>query len=163
MKYFIAALLFFPLTAFAQDSCKLKTTRDIYTKQVKISTGFMDIGTAKVSIEATKLDIDFLFSIGAGICFDDESTAAAYYVGSKVKTNLKNAGTMNCDGLFHLNFKNQANTQTFLQNFSVKLLSSIKFTDNTKKETIVEPTTDQQQQFKRAVTCIINEAKTLLQ
>ena len=70
---------------------------------------------------------------------------------------------MNCDGIFHLNFKNQVNTPTFLQNFSTKLISSIKLTDNTKKEIIVEPTTEQQQQFKRAVTCIINEAKTLLQ
>jgi hypothetical protein len=163
MKYLIAAILLSPFAAFAQDSCKLRTTQDPYTRQVKISTGFFDMGKAKVSIEATKTEIDFLFSIGSGICFDDQSSAAAYYMGSKVKTNLKNSGTMNCDGLFHLNFKNQANTPTYLQNFSIKLVNYIKVTDNTKKEILLEPTGEQQQIFRRLVACMINESKKLLQ
>jgi len=163
MKYFIAAILLLPLITLAQDSCKLKRTQDPYTKQIKLSTGFIDIGSARVSIEATKTEIDFLFSLSSGICFDDQSTAAAFYVGTKVKTNLKNSGTMNCDGLFHLNFKNQTNTPSFLQNFSNKLVTYIKFTDNTRKETVVEPTGEQQQTLKRLVTCVINESKTLLQ
>jgi hypothetical protein len=163
MKYLVAALLFFPIATFAQDSCKLKKTQDPYTKQIKLSTGFIDIGTAKVSIEASKTEIDFLFSVASGICFDDQSTAAVFYVGTKVKTNLKNSGTMNCDGLFHLNFKNQTNTPSFLQNFSNKLVSSIKYTDNTKKESVIELTGEQQLALKMLATCIINQAKTLLQ
>jgi hypothetical protein len=163
MKYLIAALLLFPLTALAQDSCKLKKTQDPYTKQVKLSSGFIDIGTAKVSIEATKTEIDFLFSINGGICFDDQSQATLFYAGTKVKTNLKNSGTMNCDGLFHLNFKNQANPNTYLQNLINKQVTSIKFTDNAKKETIIEPAAEQQQMIKAIVACVVNEAKKLLQ
>jgi len=163
MRYFIAALLLFPLTSFAQDSCKLKKTQDPYTKQLKLATGFVEIGTARVSIQATKFEIDFLFSLGDGICFDDQSTATVFYPGTKVKTNLKNGGTMNCDGLFHLNFKNQANPNTYLQNLVNKQVSSIKFTDNTKKETVIELTGEQQQIFKALVSCVINEAKSLLQ
>jgi hypothetical protein len=163
MKYIIAALFIFPLAVSAQDSCKLKRSQDPYTRQVKISTGFIEFGKARVSIEVTKTEIDFLFSLGSGNCFDDQSTAAAFYVGSKLKANLKNSGTTNCDGLFHLNYKNQANTPTYLQNFSTKLINYIKFTDNTKKETVVEPTGEQQQALKSLVTCVINESKTLLQ
>src|SRR5437868_13553636 len=123
MKYLIAAIFLLPLTTLAQDSCKLRRTQDLYTKQIKISTGFIDMGNAKDSIEATKTEIDFLVSLGSGTCFDDQSTAAAFYIGTKVKTNLKNAGTMNCDGLFHMNCKNQASTPTELQNFSIKLIN----------------------------------------
>src|SRR5215204_5779190 len=101
MKYFIAAFLLLPLISVAQDSCKLRKTQDPYTKQLKFATGFIEIGTAKVSLQATKLEIDFLFSLGDAICFDDKSAATVFYPGTKVKTSLKNAGTMNCDGLFH--------------------------------------------------------------
>src|SRR5437773_12555303 len=101
MKYILVALFLFPLTTVAQDSCNIRKTQDTYTKQIKLSTEFIDMGAAKVSIEATKTDIDLLFSLGSGICFDDQSTAAAFYIGTKVKTSLKNSGTMNCDGLFH--------------------------------------------------------------
>jgi len=151
MKYLIAILLLFPLKSFTQDSCKLKKTQDPYTKELKFSTGFIPIGTARVSIQATKLEIDFLFSLGDGICLDDKTTATVFYPGTKVKTNLKNSGTMNCDGLFHLNFKNQANPNSYLQNLFNKQVSSIKFIDNTKKETVIELTGEQQQTFKAFV------------
>src|SRR6266496_3516966 len=116
MKYLIAILLLLPFAGLAQDSCHLKKSQDPYTKLIKISSGFVDIGTAKVSVEATKTEIDFLFSLSGGICFDDQSMASVFYVGTKVKTNLKNSGTMNCDGLYHFNFKNQANPNSYLQN-----------------------------------------------
>ena len=163
MKYLIAALFLLPLATLAQDSCKLRRAQDPYTRQIKLSTGFIDFGAAKISIEATKTEIDFLFSVGSGICFDDESTAAAFYVGTKLKTNLRNSGATNCDGLFHLNFKNQANTPTYLQNFSSKLISNIKMKDNTEKEHIIEPTGEQQKILQALTTCIINESKKLLQ
>ena len=81
MKHCLSLLLLFPVVAVAQD-CKLKNQKDVYTKEVKISTGFIPIGAAQVSIEATKSEIDFMFSLGSGRCFDDGSTAAVFFEGN---------------------------------------------------------------------------------
>src|SRR5215467_5334052 len=111
MKYIIGILFLLPITVFAQD-CKFKLDKDPYTREEKLSSGFIDLGTGKVSVVATKTDIDFLFSVGKGNCFDDDCTAAISWAGTKSKTTVKNTGPMNCDGLFHLTFRNQANTPT---------------------------------------------------
>jgi hypothetical protein len=159
MKYLITALFLLPLTSIAQD-CKFKLDKDPYTKEEKLSSGFIDIGTAKVSVVATKTEIDFLFSLGKGNCYDDDCTAAISWSGTKSKTNVRNTGPMNCDGLFHFNFKNQASTPTNLQNLGGKNIASIKFTDNTKKDVVITLTEEQQTALKNLATCIVNEAKT---
>src|SRR5436190_11448667 len=60
MKYLLILLLALPVLSQAQDSCKLKKLTDPYTKQSKISTGFVpfvtDGGTVNVSIDATATD-----------------------------------------------------------------------------------------------------------
>jgi hypothetical protein len=161
MKFYCLLFFFIPATMSAQD-CALKKTKDPYTKEVKISTGFIQLQGASVSIEATKSEIDFLFSLGPNKCFDDGSTAAITYEGSRTKTNLKNGGTMNCDGLFHFNFRNVTMTPYALQNLAQKKISAIRFKDNSKTETEVTVTPEQQKQLMDLTMCIINESKTLI-
>ena len=162
MKYIFVTLLFIPFFALAQD-CSLKTSRDPYTKEIKISTGFVSLNATLVSIEATKSEIDFMFSLGSGKCFDDASTASVFFEGSRLKTNFKNNGTMNCDGLFHFNFRNTNPFPTALQNLGNKKITSIRFKDNTNKEVSVTLTPEQQQAFMSSTNCIISAAKKLLQ
>jgi hypothetical protein len=160
MKYSLIILLFLPFFSNAQ-SCELKTTKDPYTKEIKISTGLISLNTGQFSIEATKAGIDFMFSV-EGKCFDDGSTASVYFEGSRIKTNFRNSGTMNCDGLFHFSFRNTNTSPSALQNLATKKVTSFRFKDNTNKETGVNFTEEQQKTFQSLVTCIITEAKKLL-
>src|SRR2546421_630228 len=93
-----------PLFLSAQD-CNLKTEKDSYTKEVKISTGLIQLKGATVSFEVTKTDIDLMFTISKQ-CFTDASIATVFFEGTKYRTNYKNSGTMNCDGFFHFSFRN---------------------------------------------------------
>ncbi|TMI85869.1 MAG: hypothetical protein E6H10_01895 [Bacteroidetes bacterium] len=161
MKYGLVLALLIPILSWSQN-CNLKTTRDPYTKEIKVSTGFFSLNTARGSIEATKSDIDFMFSLD-GKCFDNTSNAAVFFEGSRLKTNFKNTGTMNCDGLFHFTFRNTNPSPTALQNLGSKKITSIRFKDNSGKETGVTLTPAQQQQFMDLVNCLINEAKKLAQ
>lgn len=161
MKYGLLLAALFPFFSSAQN-CNLKTTKDPYTKEIKISTGLVSLNAAKLSVEATKAEIDFMFSFDGGKCFDDASTTAVFFEASRVKTNFKNTGTMNCDGLFHITFRNTNPSPTQLQNLGSKKITSMRFKDNTGKETIVTLTPVQQQMLMDDVNCIINEAKKLL-
>ena len=161
MKYVLAVLFIVPLLCQGQD-CGLKNTKDPYTREVKISTGLVSFNNGQFSIEATKSEIDFMFSLEEK-CFDAASTASVYFEGTKVKTNLKNSGTMNCQGLFHFTFRNTNPSPSALLNLSAKKVTSIRFKDNTGKETGVNFTAEQQQTFSSLTGCITNEAKKLLQ
>jgi len=154
-------LLLAPFITHGQD-CSLKTTKDPYTREVKISTGLITLNSGQYSIEASKSGIDFLFTLD-GKCFDDASTASVFYAGTRLKTNFRNGGAMNCDGIFHFTFRNTNPTQSALQNLGSKKVSSIRFKDNTNKETSISLTEDQQQQFMDLINCMINESKKLLQ
>jgi hypothetical protein len=163
MKLLIILLLFLPLFSAAQD-CNLKKDKDAYTKEVKISTGFFDLEGASVSIQATKTEIDFLFAMSNSTkCYDDGSSAAVIFENSKYKVNYRNNGTMNCQGLFHLIYRNTASTPSALQNLAIKKITSIKFKDSSGKELEITLAPDQQIQFMNLTACIIKEAKALLQ
>jgi hypothetical protein len=161
MKYSLGLLLLLPFFGLAQD-CSLKTQKDPYTKEIKISTGLISLNAGQLSVEATRAEIDFMFSLGSGKCFDDASTAAVFFEGTRLKTNFKNSGTMNCDGLFHFTFRNTNPSPSALQNLATKKITSIRFKDNTNKETGVTLTAEQQQMFMNLVNCMISEAKKLL-
>ena len=160
MKPALILLFIFPVFVHGQN-CKLISSKDPYTREIKISTGLIPLNTVEFSIEATKSNIDFMFVV-QGKCFDDASTAVVYYEGSRSKTNLRNSGTMNCEGLFHLSFKNTDPTTSSLENFSTRKISSIRFRDNTNKETSTMLTDPQQQMLMNLVNCVIAEAKKLL-
>ena len=159
MKYYFALLLLSPLFPAAQD-CNLRTAKDTYTREIKVSTGLISLNNASYSIQATKSEIDFMFSI-EGKCFDDASVASVFFEGTRVKSNFKNSGTMNCDGLFHFTFRNTNPLPSALSNLGTKKITAVRFKDNSNKETGVILTAEQQQMLTALINCISNEAKKL--
>lgn len=165
MKYSLALFLLLPLFSFAQDSasCKINRETDPFTKEIKLSTGFIQLNVAAVTVDATKAEVDFLFSIeGADRCYDNNSTAVIFFEGSKVKLTVKNGGSMNCEGLFHFIFKNTPNNTSVLTKLITMKINHIIFTGNNKKEANIEFTPAEQQVFMTLANCLVTEAKTLL-
>jgi hypothetical protein len=169
MKYALFSMLLFPLFLNAQD-CNLHKTTDDFTHETRLSTGFMTIGSGAgkilLSIDATKPEIDFFFSMNnssGNKCFDDNSTVAVIFEGTRSKANYRNTGSMNCEGLFHFIFRNSTTTQSALQRFSTSKVVSFLFTGSDKKTTEVKLDADQQQLLMQMTSCIITQSKTLLQ
>ena len=161
-KFFGIALSLFPLFAQSQD-CALQKETDPYTRETKITTGFIKLRNATLSIQADSREIDFLFIItGTDKCFTDASTASVFFEGTRVKTNYRNAGGMNCDGYFHFNFKNQAALPSALQKLANQKVTTILFVGNDKKETLITFSPEHQDALMHFVSCIIEESKTLL-
>lgn len=166
MRYSFVFMLLLPLFSFAQDSlqCKLNRETDPFTKEVKISTGFIELTGASVTIDASKTEIDFLFSIeGADRCYDNNnSTAVIFFEGTKAKLTVRNGGSMNCEGLYHFIFKNTTSTTSVLTKLTTMKINHIVFTGNNKKEANIEFTPADQQAFMTLANCLVTESKTLL-
>jgi len=168
MKKLVLIVFLFPLFAAAQDTakiaCKLNRETDPYTKETKLSTGFIFLDGGSVTIDADSREIDVLFSIeGVDKCYDNNSMAAIFFEGTKSKLSSRNGGTMNCEGLFHFIIKNTvATTNTVLQRMMTQKITHIIFTGNNKKETKVEIGPVEQQTLMALATCLVNEAKTLV-
>lgn len=162
MKFVVFLLLLSPVFAVSQD-CKLLQDTDPFTKEVRLSTGFMYFSGASLSIDADSREVDLLFSIeGANRCFDDQSTAVVHFEGTKLKMSLRNAGTMNCEGLYHFIYKNSRNTTAQLQKLTSQKVSQIVFTGTNKKEIVVLLTPKDQELLISLGTCLVNEAKKLI-
>lgn len=165
MKYFVLFLLVLPIAGLCQD-CKLHKDIDPYTKETKLSTGFVFLTGGSVTIDADSKEIDVLFSIeGADKCYDNNSVAEIYFEGIKSKTTTRNAGTMNCEGLFHFVFRNSnSSPTTLLQRMCTKKITQIIFTSNDKKQTKTTITVEPQEQevLMNLANCLVNEAKTLI-
>ena len=146
----------------AQQDCQLIKETDPYTKLTRISSGFIDLSGASVSVDADKKEIDLLFSFQDGRCFDDECTAMIYFTGTKLKLSLRNAGTMNCEGLFHFIFRNSTSVNYQLKKLATMKVSRFIFTDRNKKEIEVTVKPEVQDAFLRAVQCVSQEAVKLL-
>lgn len=151
----------FPLFLSAQD-CKLSRETDPYTKETKISTGFISLQAgASVSIDADSKEIDFFFVV-PDKCFSDASTVFIFFEGNRVKMTYRSAGSMNCDGYFHFKFRNNTVTPTAVQKFGTQKTAQFVFTGNDKKPVTINLLPDQQKIFMEAVTCLAAEAKTLI-
>lgn len=162
MKQVLIFAFLVPLFLAAQD-CKLTKETDPYTKETKLSTGFIFIDGGSVTIDADSKEIDVLFSIeGVDKCFDNNSLAAIFFEGTKTKMTSRNGGTMNCEGLFHFVFKNTTLTPAVLQKMMTLKITHIIFTGNNKKETKVTIGPTEQQALMALTTCLVNEAKTLI-
>ena len=161
MKQVLSLLLLLPFFASAQDTCGLKRSRDPYTKEVRISTGFISIDNYKVSIDAVAKEIDFFFMLDGSKCFNDAAQVVINFEGTRSKQTQRNTGTMNCEGYFHVTFRNTPATNYSLQKLATMKVSSFVFKKD-KEETMVMLTADQQVVFQKAVACLIAEAKTLL-
>ena len=167
MKYILTILLALPFISQAQDSCKLKKQTDAFTKQTKITTGFVSFpteeGTLNISVDATASEIDFFCWFKNDTrCFDDQSNVQVNYDGDRLKANYKNTGSMNCEGAFHFTFRNSETTPSSLARFTDKKVSSLKFTSTDKKTVELKLSEEQKQQLQRMVSCVVRDAKTLI-
>lgn len=160
MKYLLLILVLSPFALIAQE-CKILRETDPYTKETKISSGFINLQGGILSIDADNKEIDFFFEV-TGKCFNDASTVFIFLEGSKIKTTYRNAGTVNCDGYFHFKFKNGTVTPTVLQKMASQKTVQFIFTGNDKKETIVSLLPQDQKLVMDAIACIVAEAKTLI-
>ena len=163
MKSIFLLSLVFSLSATAQE-CKLIKENDPYTKETKLSTGFISLKGGSVTVDADSKEIDFLFSLeGVDKCFDNNATATIILEGSKTKTTIRNAGTMNCEGLFHFIFKNAASNNSILKKLTTQKITQLIFTvTDKKKETIITLTPEQQQTLLTLSGCLVNDAKALI-
>lgn len=162
MKYSLIVLLLFPALIQAQD-CKIKRTTDPYTKEVLVSTGLIQLDGASLAINADSKEIDFFFSMdGKEKCFSDASTAVVIYDGKKPKATFRSNGPVNCDGIFHIIFKNQATPPALLTRLITQKITSIQFNGNNKSQINVTFSEEQQQAILTKADCLLKEAKTLI-
>ncbi len=168
MKYFFILFLILPLFTIAQD-CKIKSQVDPYSKETRLTTGFVTLGSGMnqvaLSIDATKSDIEFIFSVNGGKegkCFDHTSAALLTYEGGRLKGNFKNSSSMNCEGLFTISFRNVTTTPTNLKNIAGKKTMSIKLTGNGKDVTEITLNEGEQEMLMNLASCLINESKNLI-
>lgn len=163
MRLSLIMLLFLPLWAVAQD-CKLKTEKDPFTKEIKLSTGFTYFDGGSVTIDADAREINFLFNIeGPDRCFDANTTVEFYFEGLKGKTSSRNQGTMNCEGLFQLVYKNSNNNPTtLLQRILTRKVTQAIFMVEGKKPVTVVFAPKEQEAFMVLANCLYTEAKKLL-
>ncbi|MFI5133521.1 MAG: hypothetical protein ACHQEB_04250 [Chitinophagales bacterium] len=162
MKRLFFLILLLPFYALAQD-CNLPIEKDQYSNELKVSSGFITLDRASLSIDADSKMIDFFFTLnGNGKCFDYESSVVLSFEGSKLKTNYKSSGTINCEGYFHFSFRNGTGTPSTLLNIATRKVLTMKFMGTNKTETNLALTDEQQQTLMELAACVIKEAKTLL-
>jgi hypothetical protein len=166
MKNWFFLLLILPFASFAQDTCGLKKSKDPFTNQTKLTTGFKDFGGSagpvSISADATPTEIDFFIWLKApGKCFDLESTAQVVWEGERSKATFRNAGSINCEGAFHFSFKNTPTPNSWLRKMIAKKIATIKLIGNNNAETIITLTEEQKNTFQRMAICIANEGKEL--
>ena len=154
------------LMASAQD-CSLIRNTDSYTKLSTISTGYFKMPGGSLLLDANKQEIDWMIEVGNGnLCFDDGSNIQVFFEGSKQRLMFRNAGTMNCEGLLHVLFKNGPSTNYQLGRMATLPIQRIvisKSDDPDKKEQwSIEPDATQRTRWMHSVACLIAESKTLL-
>lgn len=162
MRYLTLVLLILTGQLSAQD-CKLNRETDPFTREVKLSTGFVPLDGGSITIDADSKEIDVLFTIeGTDKCYDNNSTAYIFFEGSKSKTSSRNGGSMNCEGLFHFIFRNTASTASLLQRMTTQKITHIIFTGNNKKETTVTFGEQEQKMVMELAACLVTDAKTII-
>ena len=157
----IAFLLLFPLTGQCQD-CSLHRETDPYTRETKLSTGFISLNNASVTLDADSKEIDIFFALAkSSKCFDNNSSALVFFEGTRSRLMNRNTGTMNCEGFFHITVRNLANPNILLQKMSTQKVASFVFV-NAKDSTKVTLVHEQQTSLMNFAACIVNEAKALI-
>jgi hypothetical protein len=115
------------------------------------------------NVDANKTDITLFFLLknaGEVKCFDDESTLLLTFEGNR-KLTLRNAGTMNCDGYFQLNYRNTATQSAALKRLTQQGINTLSFISG-KVTTTINLTVEQKEALKQMINCISTEAPTLL-
>ena len=169
MKKIAVLLYFLPLFSLAQN-CAMKKETDPITSEAKMVTGFVPFNASgiqfSISIEVSAKEINVFFLLeNPSLCFKDESTAQAFFEGTRVKVNLKNnAGGENCQGIFQMMYRNAAVTPANMDRLASKKISSIQFKINPEDEktTNVSLSATQQQQLMDLLLCANAEAKKMI-
>ena len=165
MKKCLLLLFLLPSIAFAQE-CKIRKEIDQFSQLPRLTSGMVRFAADvpfQLSTDATKSEITFIFLLKNGSdakCFDDESTLVLTFEGTKTKYTLRNAGPMNCDGYFHLVYRNTA-TNTQMKRLTSQKITSMTFISG-KVQTVITLNDEQQAQFQMMAQCIATEAPTLL-
>lgn len=163
MKYILSLLFLLPCFAMAQN-CNIQKTKDQFSQEPKLSTGFLELNTGSLSVDADSREIDFFFALKnltGSKCFDDQSTVSVQFDETRSKLTFRNTGTMNCEGLFHFTFKNAAVPPSALQRLATKKVTSFTLTGSNDAKTVVTLTEEQKQMLMDMVSCMVAEAKTL--
>lgn len=153
--------LFLHLSIFCQEECKLIKDTDPYTREAKLSSGFISLQGGSVTIDADSKEVDFFFVVDDK-CFDNLSTVFIYFEGSKARTTYSNAGNMNCTGYFHFKYRNSATTPTVMKKMTTQKITQLVFKGTDKKEKIISLLPDQQEALMKAVACMADEAPKLI-
>jgi hypothetical protein len=166
MKFITALVFILPFFAVAQDSiavdCKLSKDLDPYTRETRLSTGFISLqGGASLTIDADSKEIDFFFVV-PDKCFADASTVFIFFEGSKTKTTYRNSGSVNCDGNFHFVYRNQTLPNTVLKKLASQKVAHFIFTGTDGKATTVGLLPAQQEMLMQKTACMIDQAQTLI-
>ena len=163
MKYILFCICFAPFALAAQD-CALKKGKDIITSKPTLSTGFIDLQGNTLSIDVNSKEIDFFFVLNnpAVKCLNEETEITFMLEGGKLKSEFRNSGSLNCDGIFHVIFKNSAYTPSQLTKLGSKKIVAIQLTGSSPKPYIISLTAEQQQMLMNTISCVIKEAKTVL-
>lgn len=165
MKQTLLIILMGPLFLAAQDQvapvCKLAKETDPYTRETKLSSGFISLQGASLTIDADSKEIDFFFAV-SDKCFADASTVFIFFEGSKIKTTYRNSGSVNCEGYFHFVFRNGTTTPTVLKKLASQKVANFIFTGTDGKATVVSLLPDQQKTLMEMTACITEESQTLI-
>ncbi len=163
-KITFLALTILLATGINAQECNLFKDVDTYSKQEKLSTGFIAVNGANLTIDATKTEIDFLITSTKGDkCFDSNTSAVILFADGKQKFTMRNNGTMNCDGDFHVVGRNTATViPSFLQRITKQKIQKISIKGRDGKDIEITLTEAQQQQFFDLATCMAAQAKTLV-
>ena len=161
MKLLPVLLFIFPVIVNAQDSCSLKNEKDRFNQDPRLTTGFVSLGAGNdkflLSISADRREVDYFFALdNSTMCFNDYSRVMVTYE-SKQKGNLKNSGTTNCKGYFHIIFPNQENLNANLVNLSQKKIATLQFTDNGNNKKIITLRSEDQQKIISLTACVLAE------
>jgi hypothetical protein len=155
-------LLLCSIPGLAQDCSLIKET-DPFTRQTRLSTGFIELTGASLVADADSKEIDIMVTFKTDRCFDDGCTAMVYFAGGKQKLSLRNGGTMNCEGLFHFIFRNGPTVNYQLKKLATLPISHMVFTDRNEKSIPVTLSAQQQEKLQQALRCFTDKAPTLLQ
>lgn len=161
--FFLFCLFVSSTTEGRTQDCAVIRNTDPYTRSVTLSTGYHKWAGGSLLLDASKAEIDWMIEVGAGnVCFDDETTIQVFFEGVKQKFLFRNSGTMNCEGLLHVLFKNGPNTNYQLAKLTTLPIQRILITTAAKKEWSIEPDVTQRAVWMRSASCLTNEAKKLL-
>ncbi len=163
MKQIVVVCMLFPFAMKAQD-CNLKKGTDAITSKTTLSTGFIELPGATLSIDINSKEIDFFFvsSLPNAKCLDENTEVSFLFEGGKLKSEFKNSGSMNCDGIFHVIFRNSVYGSSPLQKLGARKILTIRLSGNGPKPIDISLKPEHQQALMTTINCVIKESKTVL-